>query len=166
MKLRDRVYERMRLALLVILSVAMLAPFPVFAQSTTGKSYSDANGGFLNETNFVTSGTVATASGGGTVFSDVGAFASGDIEINVTAVTGTSPSMTVNFKSCYTPAATSTAPALANCSMHTASTAITTTGITRIKVDHYARWVTVDYTITGTTPSFTFGVTGFFKPTS
>jgi hypothetical protein len=50
--------------------------------------------------------------------------------------------------------------------VHTASSAITATGVYLVKVDHFARWNTVSYAITGTTPSFTMTVNGYFKPTS
>ncbi|HZU30796.1 MAG TPA: hypothetical protein VFB79_06750, partial [Candidatus Angelobacter sp.] len=108
-----------------------------------------------------------TASGGGTVFTDLGAYSAGIIVIQVTAVSGTSPTLTVNFKSCFTPPNTSSAPALSTCAVHTASASITATGVYFIKpVTNFARWNTVDYTIGGTSPSFTFSVVGTFKPTS
>jgi hypothetical protein len=148
------------LVLMALAFVALVAAPPAEAQ----KSYNDATGGFLNETTFVTSAAYTT--GATATPADIGAYASGVIVINVTVVSGTSPSLTVNFQTCFTPPGTGSAPATSNCVIHTAGTAITATGIYFIKVDHFARWNTVNYAITGTTPSFTFSVVGYFKPTS
>jgi hypothetical protein len=95
---------------------------------------------------------------------DVGVYASGIIIINVTAVSGTSPSLTVNFQVCDGNA--SAAPANTNCVNHTTGSAITATGLQIIKIDHFPRYITVTSTISGTTPSFTFTVKGYFKPQS
>lgn len=156
--------ELLKGALAIVLAALMLLP-PVSATAqTVQKTYTDATGAFLNETAFV-NGTVTTSSSSVTPV-DLGAYASGVIVINVTAASGTSPSLTVNFQTCASTPGAGTAPANANCTTHTAGSAITATGLQIIKVDHFARWNTVNYTISGTTPSFTVTVTGYFKPTS
>jgi len=162
-KIKSTMQSYVAIALLAALAcVAMLAPVP----AAQAKSYQDASGGWLNETTFVASGA-QTASGGGTVFADLGAYSAGIVVINVTAVSGTSPTLTVNFKTCFTPPSTTSAPALSACALHTASASITATGVYFIKpIANFARWNTIDYTIGGTTPSFTFSVVGTFKPTS
>jgi hypothetical protein len=145
-----------------MLAAVMLMPAtPAQAQ----KSYRDATGGFLNETAFVPSAAYTTSSNTITPV-DLGAYTSGIIVVNVTAVSGTSPSLTVNFRTCASSPGQQTAPANANCVIHTAGSAITATGLQIIKVDHFARWNTLDFSISGTTPSFTFTATGYFKPTS
>ena len=144
---------------LLLIAFMVLPPTSAHAQ----KSYRDATGGFMNFTQFVNCSACTTGSSS-IVPADVGSYASGIIVINVTAASGTSPSLTVNFQVCD--GNTQSAPANANCVTHTAGTAITATGIQIIKVDHFTRWTTVSYTITGTTPSFNFTVNGYFKPTS
>jgi hypothetical protein len=145
----------------ILLCVCITLPTPALAQ----KTYRDASSGFLNETTFVVSAAY-TANISTVAPVDIGAYASGVIVLNVTAVSGTSPSMTVNFQTCSSTPGSSTAPANAACTNHTASSAITATGVYIIKVDHFARWNTVAATITGTSPSFTFTAIGYFKPTS
>ena len=146
------------IALVVLAVLAMCA--------TAFKNYTDATGGFLNETTFVTSAAYTVTGNSGT-FSDLGGYAAGMIVINVTAVSGTSPTLTVNFQTCSSTPGQQTAPAQANCATHTSSSSITATGVYFIKpVANFARWNTVTYTIGGTTPSFTFSVIGYFKPTS
>jgi hypothetical protein len=141
---------------------AALCVLPAQAQ----KQYRDATSGFMNETTFVASAAYTTSSSTITPV-DIGSYASGVLMINVTAVAGTStPTLTVNFAACASSAGQQSAPANANCTTHTAGTGITATGVYLIKVDHFPRWNTVNYTISGTTPSFTFSVVGYFKPTS
>ena len=153
--------SRMKVLVLATLALVTLFVLPMEAQ----KSYNDASGGFLNETTFVASAAYTTSNNAITPI-DIGSYTSGSLIINVTAVSGTSPSLTVNFQTCSSTPGQSTAPANANCVTHTAGSAITATGLQIIKLDHFARWNTVNYTITGTTPSFTFTVIGYFKPTS
>jgi hypothetical protein len=136
-------------ALVALMLMVATAP-PAQAQ----KTYRDATSGFLNETAFVPSAAYTTSASNITPV-DIGGYASGIVVINVTAVSGTSPSLTVNFQTCSSTPGSSTAPANANCVVHTASSAITATGVYLVKVDHFARWNTVSYAITGTTPSFT-----------
>jgi hypothetical protein len=147
-----------KLAVLAVLAALVIV-------GAAWKSYQDATGGFLNETRFVNATNASTGSSSITPI-DLGSYASGAIVINVTAISGTSPSLTVNFQTCDTQPGTQTAPSNSNCVTHTAGSAITATGLQVIKVDHFARWNTVNYTITGTTPQVSFTVDGYFKPTS
>lgn len=146
----------------LLLALFMLPPVP--AQAQAQKAYTDATGGFLNQTVILDCTTPCTATNTSVTPIDVGAYASGIIIVNFTAVSGTTPSATVNFQACDGIAAT--APANTNCVNHTTGSAITAAGLQIIKVDHFPRWVTVTITISGTTPSFTGKVTGYFKPTS
>ena len=153
--------QRLFVVMALAMAVAICAT-PASAQ----KNYRDATSGFLNETTFVPSAAY-TASASNITPVDLGAYASGLMVINVTAVSGTTPSLTVNFQTCYSAPGSGTAPAAANCVTHTASAAITATGVYLIKpLANFARWNNVSYTITGTTPSFTFSAVGYFKPTS
>jgi hypothetical protein len=148
-----------------IMAVLLLAMFFV-TLAAAQKNYRDATSGFLNETTFVTSAAYTTSASNITPV-DLGAYASGVLVINVTAVSGTTPSLTVNFQTCYSAPGAGTAPATASCVSHTASSAITATGVYLIKpLANFARWNNVSYTISGTTPSFTFSAVGYFKPTS
>jgi hypothetical protein len=112
----------------------------------------DASGNaFSGDTvTLVTPGTVQTAStnGGG-----VGTSAYGTLRLtlNVTAVSGTTPSMTVNVQTSQDNATWSTIASFP------AATAVGTSRKVFNGVDRFTRATT---TITGTTPSFTFGVTG------
>jgi hypothetical protein len=139
--------------LLGLLAVALLVT-PMGAQT---RQYRDATSGFLNQTTFVALGA-ETASGDSGTPVDMGPYSNGVIHINVTAESGTgTPTLTVTFQSCADATIT-------YCSTHTASSGITATGNTILKVSNYGRYVRVIYTISGTTPSFTFQVLGAFKP--
>jgi hypothetical protein len=146
--------------LLVLWMVVPIAP-PAHAQTST-KTYRDATGGFLNETTFLAAAAYTTSNNAITPI-DIGGYDVGVIIINVTAVSGTSPSLTVNFMGCDSAPGTQTIPANAACGIHTASTAITTTGVFFVKVDHTTRFSTVQTVITGTSPSFTMDIRGQFK---
>jgi len=148
--------------LLVCFLALMMAlpPVPAAAQ----KTYRDSTVGFMNVTKMLDCSTPCTTSNSSVTPIDVGAYTSGIIIINMTAVSGTSPSLTVNFQVCDGNG--SSAPANSNCVNHTTGSAITAAGLQIIKVDHFSRYVTVTSTITGTSPSFTGTVTGYFKPTS
>jgi hypothetical protein len=145
---------------MLLVTCMLFPPMPAHAQ----KSYRDATGGFLNMTRVLDCSAACTTSNSSVTPIDIGAFTSGVLIINVTAVSGTSPSLTVNFQTCD--GTGGSAPANTNCVNHTTGSAITATGLQIIKVDHFSRWVTVTSTISGTTPSFTYTVTGYFKPTS
>lgn len=151
----------------VLTTAAMLAlallmlPAPGAAQ----KSYRDATGGFLNETTFLASAAYTTTQNAITPV-DLGSYASGVIVVNVTVVSGSSPTLTVNFQTCSSAPGAQTAPANANCVTEFSTSSITATGVSFIKVDHFARWNTINAVIGGTTPSFTMTVIGYFKPTS
>jgi hypothetical protein len=98
----------------------------------------------------VTPGTVQTASGnvGGVGSSNYGTLR---LTLNVTAASGTTPSLTVNVQTSQDNATWSTIASFP------AATAVGTSRKVFNGVDRYTRATT---TITGTTPSFTFGVTG------
>jgi hypothetical protein len=154
-------FEFLKVLLVLMLVVCMVLP-PVPAAAQSIKTYRDATGGFLNETTFLPSAAYTT-SNNAIVPIDVGGYDVGVIIINVTAVSGTTPSLTVNFMGCDSPPGSSTFPANANCGIHTASTAITTTGVFFVKVDHTTRYSTIQTVITGTSPSFTMTIRGQFK---
>jgi len=137
--------------LVAVVLMAMMCFMPL---ADAQKTYRDATGGFLNETTFLAS-AARTSSGDSTAVVDLGAYANGNIFIDVTAASGT-PSMTVAFQSC--PDTT-----VANCFDHTTSSAITGTGKTLLKVNNFGRYVLIKYTISGGTPSLTFSVKGAFK---
>lgn|GEM_PF-3170309 len=162
MKTTNR-FQFLKVLTCALLAVCMvLPPMPAQAQ----KTYRDATGGFLNETTFLPSAAYTTSNTSITPV-DLGAYSSGLIVIQVTAVSGTSPSLTVNFQTCASSPGQTTPPATTACTLHTASSAITTTGVFLIKpLANFARWNTVSTTITGTTPSFTMQILGYFKPTS
>jgi hypothetical protein len=160
MKKQRTLFDRIKVALLCTLMLMCILPAPA-----TANTYRDATGGFLKEYQFLASSAYTTSNSAITPI-DTGAYASGVIVINVTAVSGTSPSLTVNFQACSSAPGAQSAPANAACGNHTASAAITATGVYLIKVDHYATWNTISTTITGTTPSFTMSIIGYFKPTS
>lgn len=73
------------------------------------------------------------------------------LNLVVTAVTGTTPSMTVIIE---------TSMDATNWNQVGTFPAVTTTGTTRRSVGGLDRFVRVSWTITGTTPSFTFAVSG------
>lgn len=146
---------RATVAVVLVFAFAISVSTPAFAQS---KSYRDATSGFLNETTFLAS-AARTTSGDSSTVVDLGAYSAGNVFIDVTAVSGGSPSMTVTFQSC--PDTT-----VANCHDHTSGSAITATGKQLLKVNNFGRYVLIKYAITGTTPSFTFSVKGAFKPTT
>ena len=155
-------FEFLKVLTVIVLAAGMaLLPVLTTAQSSS-KTYRDATGGFLNETTFLASAAYTTSNNAITPI-DIGGYDVGIIIINVTAVSGTTPSLTVNFNACDNAPGSQTFPANANCGVHTASTAITTTGVFFIKVDHLSKFVTVQTVITGTTPSFTMTVRGQFK---
>lgn len=136
------------------LLVTALALVPVTAQISTVR---DAQSAFIKEATILAS-AARTASGNSGSPIDVAAYSAGNIMIDVTAVSGTSPSMTVNFVDCEDSGTT-------KCGyVHTASSAITATGKTLLKVNNFGRFTRVEFTITGTSPSFTFSAVGSFKP--
>ena len=138
---------------LILLTAAVLVPPPIQAQVAAR----DASAAFLKEVTFASSAAY-TATGNSSVI-DLGAYDVGNIIVNITAVTGTSPTLTVNFQVCAD-------NACAISVNHTSSSSLTTTGQTLLKVNQFARYVRVNYTIGGTTPSFTMSIYGAFKPTT
>lgn len=95
-------------------------------------------------------GTVQTAStNGGTVAcSNYGTLR---LTLNVAAVSGTTPSMTVNVQTSQDGATWNTIASF---------NAVTGTGTSRKVFNGLDRYVRATTAISGTTPSFTFGVTG------
>lgn len=67
--------------------------------------------------------------------------------VDVTAVSGTTPSMTITVQTSWDGV---------NWWTHTALTAITATGKVRQTLQFLGTYLRLDYAITGTTPSFTF----------
>jgi hypothetical protein len=145
----------MKRALFIGMLIALMAWQPVMAQ----KSYRDATSGFLNETQFLSS-AARTTSDSTAVPVDIGPYDTGNIIVNITAVSGSaSPTLTVIFDVC--------ADATVNkCVQHSATAGLTATGLTLLKVNQLGRYHRIRYTISGTTPSFTFEVYGVFKPTT
>lgn len=142
---------------ILLFAVLALSAMPAIAQTQT-RNYQDAASGFLNQTTFVPLAAYTASGNAGSTSYDLGVYADGLIHVNVTAIAGTgSPSLTVNFQVCED--ATTT-----YCSTLTSSAAITATGNYNFKVDNFGRFVYVTYTITGTSPSFTFQTVGVFKP--
>lgn len=141
------------LMVMVTLVLAMIA-MPVMAQN----SFRDATGGFLKEKTFLASAARTTDGDSGSPV-DAGAYDVGNIIVSVTAASG-GGTLTPTFEVCADSGTT-------KCVSHTAGTGITTTGNYVIKVNQFARYVRVSYTITGgSSPSFTFSVYGAFKPTT
>src|SRR4029077_12023192 len=128
----------------LIASAMMLAvfaattPTPALAQTAT-KSYNDPTRGFGVDTTFLASGA-QTATGNTGTAQDVGTFANGNILVDVTAVTGTTPTLTVIFQSCSDAAGT-------KCAIHTASVSITAVGTYLIKVNNFGHYANIGYVI-------------------
>ena len=142
-----------------VLALAALPFLGAVAGPPQIQSVRDAQSAFIKEATILAS-AARTASGNSSSPIDVAAYAGGVIAIDVTAVSGTSPSMTVNVVTCSD-------SGTSNCGfVHTASSAITATGKTLLKVNNFGRFVRIEYTISGTSPSFTFSVYGAFKPTT
>lgn len=111
-----------------------------------------ANLGFDNA--LVPTGTVVTASGNGTAYEldDKDEYRG---QVNVTAASGTSPSLTVTVQTSHDNGATDPWRAVAS------FPAVTAVGVTAWQVfAGLDRWVRASYAVSGTTPSLTFGVAG------
>jgi hypothetical protein len=74
-------------------------------------------------------------------------------QLNITAASGTTPSMTVTIETSSTGSGGWT-------TVGTAFAAATTTGVQRRVASSLDRFIRVTWAITGTTPSFTFSVSG------
>jgi hypothetical protein len=90
---------------------------------------------------------VRTASGQGEGTSAAAGFREGNVLLDITAVSGTTPSLTVTVES----SADGT-----TWYSHTAFTAKTATGRDILKLGNLGSFTRVSYTVSGTTPSFTF----------
>lgn len=139
----------------LLVSLAVLLLFLAVPGQSQITSTRDASAAFIKETSFAAS-AARTASGNSGSPVDLAAYDSAAVMINVTAVSGTSPTLTVNFENCIDSGTT-------KCGTHTASASITATGFYMIKASNIARYVRTSWTIGGTTPSFTFEVYAVFK---
>src|SRR5262245_15758513 len=90
-----------------------------------------------------------TASGQGEGTSAAAGFREGNVLLDITAVSGTTPSLTVTAETSADGTTWFT---------HTAFTAKTATGRDILKLGNLGSFVRMSYTISGTTPSFTFSV--------
>lgn len=109
---------------------------------------------FGNDVTLVPAGTVVTASGTGTAV-EVGNKNQFRGQSIVTAATGTTPSLTVNIQTSYDNGVTDAWRTVASFAAQTA--ADTSAHKCFPGLD---RWVRASWTVSGTTPSITFGVTG------
>ena len=102
----------------------------------------------------VPAGTVATASGVGAGFEldDKDQWRG---QVTVTAASGTTPSLTVNVQTSHDNGATDAWRTVASFAALTAAGSSPWNDFAGLD-----RWVRATWTITGTTPSFTFGVAG------
>lgn len=139
-------------ALVVALLIGAFAMQPVAEAQIAAGSVRDASGAFIKEVTFYASGARTGPGNTGTPV-DISAYDSAAVLINVTAA-GTT--LTVNFDNCIDAAGT-------KCGVHTASAAITTTGLYMIKASNTARYARLSFTSTG---SFTFEAVGVFKPST
>jgi hypothetical protein len=111
----------------------------------------DSNQFFQGDQVVLAPSAVRTTNGSGTpVATDV--HSTTRLDLNVTAASGTTPSMTVTVETSKDGATNWVAAG--------AFAAVTTTGVTRKTVGGLDRFVRVSWAITGTTPSFTFTVSG------
>jgi len=140
---------------LMLAASAFIAPAPAQAQIST--TY-DAQAAFIKEVTFSAS-SAKTANGNSGTPVDLSAYDVGIVIVNVTAVSGTSPTLTVNFQACQDAAGTI-------CASHTATASITATGTYLLKLNQYGRYANVNWVVGGTSPSFTMSVYGAFKPST
>ncbi len=98
-------------------------------------------------------GTVVTATANGTTVLKPVNKATARLVLDVTAASGTTPSLTVNVQTSYDNGDTD--------AWRTVASFAAKTGVAKerksFSIDRYVR---LSYTVSGTTPSFTFGVTG------
>jgi hypothetical protein len=90
-----------------------------------------------------------TTSGNGDGSSAAAEFREGNVLLDITAVSGTSPSLTATIE---------TSADGSNWFAHTAFSAKTAAGKDVLKLANLGSYVRVSYTISGTSPSFTFSV--------
>lgn len=106
-----------------------------------------------NDLTLVAAGTVATATGTSTAV-EVDNKGTARLALVVSAASGTTPSMTATVQTSFDSGSTDAWRSVG------AFTAITAAGTERKSFPGLDRFVRVSYAISGTTPSFTFGVTG------
>ncbi len=99
-------------------------------------------------TTVVTAGTVATATNTPATVVNAGNYGTAVAYLNVTAASGTTPSMTVKFQDSADKTNWVDVPS-------GAFGAVTTTGISRLVLTNVGPYLRAVETITGTTPSFT-----------
>jgi hypothetical protein len=104
-------------------------------------------------TTIVPAGTVATATNTPATVVNAGNYGNAVAYLNVSAASGTTPSMTVKFQD----GPTKTGPFVDIPSG--AFTAVTTTGTSRVALSNVGPYIQAVETITGTTPSFTHSLT-------
>lgn len=103
----------------------------------------------------VVSSAPRTTSGDSGALYGYGAVYQGVVQVNVTAVTGTTPSLTVSVED--------TCDGV-NWSEVAASSAITATGTTSLRISApFSDTLRIVWDISGTTPSFTFDVWAYFE---
>lgn len=109
---------------------------------------------FGNDVALVPAGTVVTATGVGTAVEvdDKNEFRGQSI---VTAATGTTPSITVSIDTSYDNGVTDAWRSVASFAAQTAANTSAHKSFPGLD-----RWVRASWTVSGTTPSITFGVTG------
>lgn len=108
---------------------------------------------FGNALTLVPAGTVVTATGTGTAV-ELDDKAQVRMQSVVAAVAGTTPSLTVNIQTSHDNGATDSWRTVAS---FTAQTAAGSSPFAEFDID---RWVRATWTVSGTTPSITFGVAG------
>lgn len=149
----------MRNKRIVAISLSLLLLLASLTLGAQIQSTRDATAAFVKEVSILAS-AARTATGDSGAPVDLAAYNSGNIFVDVTAVSGTTPTLDIAFEVCTTAAAASCAYS------HTTGTQITAVSKQVIKVTNFGRYGRVKFTIAGTTPSFTFSVDGAFKPQS
>ena len=118
--------------------------------------YSMANGRWANtiDTTVLPAGTVYTTTTQGAAV-EIGDRGTAALDLAITAVSGTTPSMTVTIET--------SKDGSTNWQTVAAYAAQTTTGTTRKVFAGLDRFVRANCAVSGTTPSFTFGISGEAK---
>ena len=138
----------------LVAMVLVLLIMPMLAHAQVG--YIDASSGFLKENTFHAS-AAETAAGTSTVI-DVGAYASGQITVNLTAITGGTTTLDATVYTCQT-----STYAAATCKSVATMTQLTGVGSQLISVSGFQRYLAVGWSPgAGTTATFT--IYGAFKP--
>lgn len=105
----------------------------------------------------VPDGTIITVSGASQQLGGYSMAREAVIQVNVSAVSGTTPSLTVNLQDSVDDGA--------NWNTVASTSAISATGLTVLRVPittPFASNLRISYSVSGTTPSFTLGIRGYF----